>query len=89
VGYKLVTRPSVYKIDFEISNQVKKQKKDHVSNYFKNPEKHWGPKRAAAIVMQREPKSPLLDEEMQEEVLEHKALEMTDEKAADKKEHTE
>lgn len=63
IGYKIMMRPTVYKIDFEITPAVKKLSKDHISNYFKNPEKNWGPKRAAAIVIQRETKKERYERE--------------------------
>jgi hypothetical protein len=44
LGYKIMMRPTVNKINFEITPEVKKLSKEHVSNYFNNPEKHWGPK---------------------------------------------
>ena len=36
----------------DISNELKESFKNKPSNFFKNPEKHWGPKRAATIVVE-------------------------------------
>lgn len=72
LGYKIMMRPTVNKINFEITPEVKKLSKEHVSNYFNNPEKHWGPKRAAAIVMQRETKEERSERERLEEEEENK-----------------
>lgn len=66
LGYKIMMRPTVHKINFDITPEVKKLSKEHVSNYFKNPEKHWGPKRAAAIVIQRESKKERFEREQRE-----------------------
>jgi hypothetical protein len=49
-----MTRESEHQINFEVTQEVLKAEKNRVSNYFPNPEKNWGPKRAAAIVIPRE-----------------------------------
>lgn len=54
VGYKIMTRETSQPVNFDVSEDVLKADKSRVSNYFPNPEKHWGPKRAAAIVIPRD-----------------------------------
>jgi hypothetical protein len=54
LGHKILSRPTIHEVNFDITSEVLKLEKSHVSNYFRNPEKNWGPKRAAAIVIPRE-----------------------------------
>lgn len=65
LGQKIMDRPTVHKVDFTITPEVIKIEKSHVSNYFNNPEKNWGPKRAAAIVIPRESKKDRHERENQ------------------------
>jgi hypothetical protein len=63
LGHIILNRVISHKINFEVTEEVVQLEKAHVSNYFRNPEKNWGPKRAAAIVIQRETKKERYERE--------------------------
>ena len=69
IGFKLLTRDNSAPVNFDITEEVLHLEKKRVSNYFPNPEKNWGPKRAAAIVIPRaginEKKKKFLEENKQ------------------------
>ena len=54
IGHMLLTRETSEPVNFDVTEEVLKAEKGRVSNYLPNPEKHWGPKRAAAIVIPRD-----------------------------------
>lgn len=53
LGWNVMNRETTHKIDFTVTPASSKLIKRRVRSFFRNPEKNWGPKRAAAIVIER------------------------------------
>lgn len=65
-GYKIMQKPLKYEVNFSMpSSTIKSRLKNKGSRFFPNPEKNWGPKRAASIVVEQ-PKEKNKEEETEE-----------------------
>jgi hypothetical protein len=53
LAWNIMNRESTYKIDFSVTPESKKVINQRIRSFFQNPEKGMGPKRAAAIVIEK------------------------------------